>query len=75
MTFGSPSTTQLNASWDVVDLVAMVVEVFIQETGNEKDRDIKISIPSDSLDADDQFQWFKNKWEAIRPAVPIEKTA
>eukprot|EP00975_Prorocentrum_lima_P053851 11299597-Prorocentrum_lima.AAC.1 len=42
MTFAAPSTTQMNASWDVVDLVAMVVDVCIQETGNDKsDWDIK----------------------------------
>eukprot|EP00975_Prorocentrum_lima_P000940 198798-Prorocentrum_lima.AAC.1 len=53
----------------------MVVEVCIQETGNEEsDLKIKRSIPSDSPDADGQYQCFKNKWEAIRPAVPIEKT-
>eukprot|EP00975_Prorocentrum_lima_P047899 10017188-Prorocentrum_lima.AAC.1 len=33
-----------------------------------------MSIPSDSPFADDQYQWFKNKWEAIRAAVPIEQT-
>eukprot|EP00975_Prorocentrum_lima_P034373 7227166-Prorocentrum_lima.AAC.1 len=34
MTFGAASTTQLNVTWDVVDLVGLVVEVCFQETGN-----------------------------------------
>eukprot|EP00975_Prorocentrum_lima_P068705 12922136-Prorocentrum_lima.AAC.1 len=61
MTFGAASTTQLDASWDVVDLVAMVVEVCIQETGNQElEWEIKMSIPSDSPSADDQFKWVKD---------------
>eukprot|EP00975_Prorocentrum_lima_P039734 8348763-Prorocentrum_lima.AAC.1 len=68
MTFGAASTTQLNATWDVVDLMAMVVEVCVQETGNPgTDWDIKVYIPPDSPSPEEQFSWFKEKWESVRP--------
>eukprot|EP00975_Prorocentrum_lima_P013901 2953871-Prorocentrum_lima.AAC.1 len=68
MTFGAASTAQLNATWDVADLMAMVVEVCVQETGNlRSDWEIKVSIPTDSPSDVEQFRWRKEKWESIRP--------
>eukprot|EP00975_Prorocentrum_lima_P055726 11682274-Prorocentrum_lima.AAC.1 len=67
MTFGTASTTQLNASWDVVDLVAMVVEVCVQETGHEEfDWHVKLSIPQGTRNPEVQFQEFKARWKNLR---------
>eukprot|EP00975_Prorocentrum_lima_P045892 9599720-Prorocentrum_lima.AAC.1 len=71
----APSTTQTNSTWDVVDLVGLVVEVCIQETGDPgTDWVIELSIPKTSPSHDKQFEWFKSKSELFRPGVSIERT-
>eukprot|EP00975_Prorocentrum_lima_P039077 8211510-Prorocentrum_lima.AAC.1 len=48
---------RLNTTWDVVDLVGLVMEVCIQETGKpESDWEIKLSIPRTSPSHDEQFE-------------------
>eukprot|EP00975_Prorocentrum_lima_P015671 3322752-Prorocentrum_lima.AAC.1 len=48
VTFGKASTTHLNTTWDVIDLVAMVVEVCVLETGDSGgDWRLKLHIPLD----------------------------
>eukprot|EP00975_Prorocentrum_lima_P044592 9343284-Prorocentrum_lima.AAC.1 len=75
MTFGTASTTQLNASWNVVNLVGMVVEMCVQETGQKEfDWRVKLSIPRDSPNPEVQFQEFETLWKEIRPFVPLELT-
>eukprot|EP00975_Prorocentrum_lima_P042744 8976755-Prorocentrum_lima.AAC.1 len=62
VTFGAASTTQLNASWDVIDLMAMIVEVCVVETGVPgQDWCLKLHIPMKWRPrvVEEQFKLFK----------------
>eukprot|EP00975_Prorocentrum_lima_P011674 2484226-Prorocentrum_lima.AAC.1 len=65
----------MNTTWDVIDLVAMVVEVCIMETGHSvHDWRLKLHIPMQlgGNFVPEQVRMFTEKWEGVGPDVPVE---
>eukprot|EP00975_Prorocentrum_lima_P047990 10035211-Prorocentrum_lima.AAC.1 len=62
-------------SWNVVDLVSMVVEFCVQGTANyEEDWEIQVSVPRTLPTHEEEYTWFNDKWEEKRPTVGISRT-
>eukprot|EP00975_Prorocentrum_lima_P036989 7786887-Prorocentrum_lima.AAC.1 len=66
-----------STTWDIVDLIAMIVEVFIMEaydSGHEWRVNLHIPMSVQPTEADQQIDLFKDKWIGLRSDVPVRKS-
>eukprot|EP00975_Prorocentrum_lima_P004002 870889-Prorocentrum_lima.AAC.1 len=65
----------MNTVWDVIDLIHMVVDTCIMETGDDGPAwQVKLHFPQemDRNKVTNQTQQFTDKWEKLRPDVSVE---
>eukprot|EP00975_Prorocentrum_lima_P018462 3887414-Prorocentrum_lima.AAC.1 len=64
----------MNTSWDVIDLIHMVVDTYIMETGDDGPVwQVKLHYPHEmghNIVAN-QTRKFSDKWEKLRPDVNV----